>query len=199
MENRNDRLLQKALDGNGGVLVVSAAIADGIPRNAVYDFVKKRELEKVSPGIFMDANEIPDELYLLQARYPKIVFSHDTSLYLHDMSEREPYPISLTVESSYHSDSLSSSGVRIFYVRPEWYDIGIVEVESPGGHPITIYDKERTICDIIRRKAAMDPAAYGYALRRYASSKDKDLVKLGRYAKKMGMEQHVQQAMEVLL
>lgn len=199
MNSKNDRLLQKALDGNGGVLVVSSAIAEGVPRNAIYDFVKKRELEKASPGIFMDTNEIPDELYLLQARYPKVVFSHDTSLYLHDMSEREPYPISLTVESGYHSDTLSSSGVRIFYVKPEWYGIGIVEVESPGGHTIRIYDKERTVCDIIRRKAAMDPAAYGYALRRYASAKDKDLIRLGRYAKTMSMEGRVQQAMEVLL
>lgn len=199
MDNRNDRLLQEILDTNGGVLVASSAITDGIPRNAVYDFVKRRGLEKASPGIFMDADGIPDELYLLQARYPKVVFSHDTSLYLHDMSEHEPYPISLTVESGYHSDSLSNSGARIFYVKPEWYDTGIEEVESPGGHRIRAYDKERTVCDIIRRKAAMDPAAYGYALRRYASAKDKDLVRLNQYAKKMGMEGRVQQAMEVLL
>ena len=45
----------------------------------------------------------PDELYLLQARYPKVVFSHETALYLHDMAEREPVPIVLTVESGYHS------------------------------------------------------------------------------------------------
>ena len=61
------------------------------------------------------------------------------------------------------------------------------------------YDRERTVCDVVRRKAAMDPAAYGYALRRYAASRGKDLAKLGRYAREMGVERQVQQAMEVLL
>ena len=51
----------------------------------------------------------------------------------------------------------------------------------------------------MRRKAAMDPAAYGYVLRRYAASRGKDLARLGRYAKEMGVERQVQQAMEVLL
>ena len=45
----------------------------------------------------------------------------------------------------------------------------------------------------------MDPAAYGYALRRYAASREKDLARLGRYAREMGVERQVQQAMEVLL
>ena len=153
----------------------------------------------MSPGIFVDADVFPDELYLLQARYPKVVFSHETALYLHDMAEHEPVPIALTVESGYHSGSLKDQGVRIFYVKPEWYDLGISEAESPGGHVVRAYDRERTVCDVVRRKAAMDPAAYGYALRRYAASRGKDLAKLGRYAREMGVERQVQQAMEVLL
>ncbi len=73
------------------------------------------------------------------------------------------------------------------------------EAESPGGHIVRAYDRERTVCDVVRRKAAMDPAAYGYVLRRYAASRGKDLARLGRYAKEMGVERQVQQAMEVLL
>lgn len=127
----------------------------------------------------MDADVFPDELYLLQARYPKVVFSHETALYLHDMAEREPVPITLTVESGYHSGSLKDQGVRIFYVKPEWYGLGISEAESPGGHVVRTYDRERTVCDVVRRKAAMDPAAYGYALRRYAAGREKNLARLG--------------------
>ena len=192
MANRSEQRIERLLDENNGVLIVSEAIGSGIPRNAVYDFARERGLEKASPGIFVDADMFPDELYLLQARYPKVVFSHETALYLHDMAEREPVPIVLTVESGYHSGSLKDQGVRIFYVKPEWYGLGISEAESPGGHVVRA-------CDVVRRKAAMDPAAYGYALRRYAASREKDLARLGRYAREMGVERQVQQAMEVLL
>lgn len=98
------------------------------------------------------------------------------------------------MESGYHSEPLKDQGVRIFYVKPEWYGLGISEAESPGGHIVRAYDRERTVCDVVRRKAAMDPAAYGYA-----ASREKDLARLGRYAKEMGVERQVQQAMEVLL
>lgn len=199
MANRNEQKIERLLDENNGVLIVSEAIGSAIPRNAVYDFARERGLEKASPGIFVDADMFPDELYLLQARYPKVVFSHETALYLHDMAEREPIPIAITVESGYHSASLKDQGVRIFYVKPEWYSLGISEAKSPGGHVVRAYDRERTVCDVVRRKAAMDPAAYGYALRRYAASREKDLARLGRYAKEMGVERQVQQAMEVLL
>lgn len=79
-------------------------------------------------------------------------------------------------------------------MKPEWYGLGISEAESPGGHVVRAYDRESTVCDVVRRKAAMDPAAYGYALRRYAASREKDLARLGRYAKEMGAERQVQQA-----
>lgn len=114
-------------------------------------------------------------------------------------AEREPVPIALTVESGYHSASLKNQGVRIFYVKPEWYGLGISEAESLGGHVVRVYDRERTVCDVVRRKAAMDPAAYGYALRRYAASREKDLARLGRYAKEMEVDKQVQQVVEVLL
>ena len=199
MTETSEQRIERFLDENGGVLIASEAIGSGIPRNAVYNFARRQGLEKASPGIFIDPDVFPDELYLLQARYPKVVFSHETALYLHGMAEREPSPVALTVESDYHAGSLKDQGVRIFYVRPEWHSLGVCEVESMGGHTVRAYDKERTVCDTARRKAAMDPAAYGYALRRYAASRDKDLARLGRYAKEMGIERQVQQAMEVLL
>lgn len=199
MRKSSEHRIECLLDQNNGVLIALEAIESGIPRNAVYSFVRERGMEKVSPGIFVDADVFPDEIYLLQARYPRVVFSHETALYLHDMADREPVPIALTVESGYHSESLRNQGVKIFYVKPEWYGLGISEIQSPGGHVVRVYDRERTVCDVVRRKAAMDPAAYGYALRSYAASKKKDLAMLGRYARDMGIESQVQEVMEVLL
>ena len=98
--------------------------------------------------------------------------SRDTALYLHDMADREPVPITLTVDSNCYAGSLADSEARIFYVTPGWHDIGLADFETPGGHMVRSYDPERTVIDIVRCKAAMGPAAYAYALKRYAASKD---------------------------
>ena len=194
-----DGMLNDILERKGGVLTASDASNANVPKKAFYRFIRENELERASHGIYVGPDEIPDELFLLQQRYPKIVFSHQTALWLHDHAEREPLPISLTVDSGYNAGSLSDQGVKIYYVKPDWYGMGLCEAKSPGGHLVRTYDKERTICDMIRRRKAADPAAYRYALRRYAESPGKNLLNLSEYAQKMGIERQVVQAMEVLL
>lgn len=193
------RMLDDILERGGGVLTASDASDANVPKKALYRFIRENELEKTSHGVYVSPDEIPDELYLLQKRYPKIVFSHQTALWLHDLAEREPLPISLTVDSGYNAGSLSDQGVKVYYVKPDWYGMGVCETKSPGGHLVRAYDRERTICDMIRRKKTTDPAAYRYALRRYAGSSEKNLLNLSEYAQRMGIESQVAQAMEVLL
>lgn len=194
-----EELLSDMLERKGGVLTARDASDANIPKKVLYRFIQENELEKASHGVYVSPDEIPDELYLLQQRYPKIIFSHQTALWLHDLAEREPLPISLTVDSNYNAGSLSNQGVKIYYVKPDWYDMGSCEAKSPGGHLVRAYDRERTLCDMIRRRKATDPAAYRYALRRYAGSPDKNLLNLSEYSQRMGIERQVAQAMEVLL
>ena len=61
------------------------------------------------------------------------------------------------------------------------------------------YDKERTICDHIRKRATVDSAVFRQAIRDYARSKDKDLARLSSYARAMNMESRVFEVMEVVL
>ena len=136
---------------------------------------------------------------LLQKRFPKVVFSHESALYLHDLTDREPMPISVTVDSSYNAGPLKAQGARIYYTKPEWYVMGLAEVKTPTGAKVRTYDKERTICDLIRKRAAIDPAVFRQAIRGYARSKDKDLARLSVYARAMSIESRVYEVMEVAL
>ena len=132
-------------------------------------------------------------------RFPKAIFSHDTALYLHGLSEREPVPLSVTVHSNYHSKALRNTGARIYYVKEAWHELGAMTLDSPEGNLVRAYDMERTICDTIRKRSATDPSAFNYAMRKYASSKEKNLRRLGEYSVEMGMEQRVSDVLEVLL
>lgn len=54
------------------------------------------------------------------------------------------------------------------------------------GNKVKVYDKERCICDIIR-----------YSIREYIKRKDKDLIKISKYADKMGIKKEVMDFMEL--
>lgn len=196
---RQTQELDRILEEGDGVITASAAAKAGISKDSFYRYVRNRGLERQSRGIYLSKDALPDEFALLQARFPKAVFSHDTALFLHSLSEREPIPLSVSVESGYNSPSLKGQGVRIHYVKPEWHSMGVVDVKTPDGNLVRAYDKERTICDVIRRRANIDVAEFNYALKSYISSKDKDLVLLSEYARAMNMESRVWDAMGVLL
>lgn len=191
--------LNRILDQGEGLLRFSDAVEKGVPKDAFYRYVRENGLEKQGRGIYLSKDALPDEFALLQARFPKAIFSHDTALFLHGMSEREPIPLSVSVESGYNSPSLKDHGVHIYYVKPEWHGMGVSDVKTPDGNLVRAYDKERTICDVIRRRANADVAEFNYALKSYISSKDKNLARLSEYARAMNMESRVWDAMGVLL
>ena len=64
---------------------------------------------------------------------------------------------------------------------------------------IKVYDIERTICDIIKNKSKIDIEIFTKALKDYAKMTNKDLFKLMKYAKKLGVDKKVREYMEILL
>ena len=163
-----------------------------------YKYVKQKGFEKFAHGIYVSPDTLTDEKYLIQAQFPKAVYSHDAALYLHDLAEYEPIPLTVTVPASYNSGGLVRKGIRVYYVQPEWYALGVMQMPSADGHMLKVYDLERTICDIVRRYDAMDISVFNYAAREYMRRSDKNLVKLGLYASKMHMEKKLRDKMGVL-
>lgn len=72
-------------------------------------------------------------------------------------------------------------------------------MQTPDGNTVRSYDRERTICDLIRKRTSTDPAVFRQAIQSYIRSKNKNLVRLSEYAKAMNMESRVRGVMEVAL
>lgn len=194
-----EELLTKILRDNDGFITFSQANEAGIQKDAFYRYVESQNLQRKARGLYVAQHAVPDEFALLQTRFPKAIYSFDTALFLHGMSEREPLTLSVSVPSNYHSPALESQLVRINYVKPQLADLGICEVKTIEGNTVKAYDKERTICDVISRKSRFDIAEFNYALKSYAATSDKNLSRLSLYAQRMKMETRLWKAMGVLL
>lgn len=199
MPHKHDKILDAILEGNTGIITSAEAQKAGVTRPAFSDYVRRRNLEHAWRGAYIDPSAFPDEMVLLQKRFPKVVFSHETALYLHDLTDHEPIPFTVTVDSGYNAGSLNNQGVRVHYVKPGWYKLGLTEVKTPSGLKVQAYNKERTICDLIRKRANVDPTVFRKAIQDYIRSKDKDLVRLSTYACALNLESRVFDVMEVVL
>lgn len=192
-------LLEKIANENGGVLQTSAVVAMGISKPVLAEFVRKNGFERVSRGIYCSPECWKDDLYLLQLRCPKTVYSHDTALFLLDMTDQEPLKYSVTAKTGYNPSHLSADGVKVFTVKKELFDLGISEAFTPFGHKVAVYDPERTVCDVIRSRNEMEIRSVQDALKRYSRRKDKNLHRLMEYAKLFHIDKRLNQYLEVLL
>jgi predicted transcriptional regulator of viral defense system len=62
----------------------------GIGRHVLSDLVNQAKIERLRPGVYQKAGEISDDFILISSNSKRIVFSHQTALCLHDLSDRTP-------------------------------------------------------------------------------------------------------------
>ncbi len=194
----SDKILEFAK--NNGGYILSKQVKDlGMDSMTLTRLVKKNKLERVSSGYYVLKDELSDDYYKYQLKANNCVFSYNTALFLHDLSDRTPLYFDLTVIKGYNGNLISDNNIILHYVEKNVLDLGIMTIKSPFGMDIKVYDTERTICDIIKSKNKMDIEVFSNALKKYANSKNKDLNKLMKYAKILKIEKKVREYMEVLL
>lgn len=182
-----------------GYLRTHQALAAGVSKPTLAEYVHKRKLERVAQGVYLAENAWPDELYLLCLSNSRLVLSHETALMLHGLTEREPRITSATVKAGYNASHLRKKGIRVYQVKPDIYDMGVVDVQTTFGNTVRAYDMDRTICDILRNKDRMDIQVFQYAMKEYMVSDQKNLSHLMEYAKRLRIETAVRTYTEVML
>lgn len=189
------KLLEESLDGTITAEQVTAA---GLHRSILQEFVARGEIYRFGRGLYVRNNAWEDDFYLLQRKYGRGIYSHDTALYLLGYSDRTPAQYTMTFPKGYNSQSLTQESISIKRVVPENYSLGVIDLQSPSGNPLRVYDLERTLCDILRGSGS-DIQIVGTAMKRYAASKEKDIHKLMQYADQLRVKPKVLRYMEVLL
>ena len=192
-------LLDELVEKGNGYLLTYQVLEKGISKPTLADYVNKRNMERVAQGVYLVEDAWKDELYILHLSNSRIIFSHETALFLHGLMEREPKDISVTVIAGYNATHLRKKGIRVYQVKPEIEELGITDIQTNFGNTVRAYDMERTICDVIRYKEAMDVQVFQYAMKEYMGSTNKNLNHLMTYAKKLHIESAVRTYTEVML
>lgn len=189
-------IIKQIMNINNGILSTRMIEPLNISRQYLSIMENNNAIEKVSRGIYLSPNAFEDSYFSFQQKYKKAIFSHMNALYFYGMTEEFPYNYTVTVPQSYHVDAVNEK-CNVFYVSDDIYEMGIVEVETPNGNKVRAYDKERCICDIIKSRGRMDPEQVKKSIKQYMRSKDKNVVKLSDYAKRMGISEKVMEMVGV--
>ena len=184
---------------NNNMITTAQVVALGFSRALLSKYVKEGLLERGRQGVYILPDSVHDDMYTLTLRTDKIIFSHDTALFLNGLSERTPFEHTVTIPSNSVLSAVLMEECNCYYVKPELYELGIVIKKTTFGNEVRCYNAERTICDLIRSRSRMDEETVISAIKNYATYKDKDLNRLAAYAEKFRVSKILKQYMEVLL
>lgn len=192
-------MVYELLNRNNGIITAKEANSLGVTNKTLQRMNQSEEIEKISAGLYIDPSRMQDEYYLAQYRCKKGIFSHETAFYFHDLSDRTPVQLMMTIPSGYNTRLLKEkTKYKFFYSSEKLHHIGRTMVETPFGQKVYVYDKERTICDCLKKKNQLDVDLVVEALKRYLTTPGADYAKLLKYAEIFNIRELVKNYMEVL-
>ncbi len=183
---------------NNGFLRNKDLVDNNIPSVYLTRLVNNNVIERVSRGLYVRTNSLPDDLVILQNKSKNAIYSNMTALYLYGFSDRLPIKYDITVNSGYNGSLQEVDNVNLFYTKKELLNLGEIVYRLDSGNLIKVYDLERTICDVIKNKNRLNQELVNKALRKYFYSKEKNTLKLYEYAKKMKIYKKVRSVFEIL-
>ena len=189
----------ETIKNNNNMITTAQVIDLGFTRALLSRYVKEGLLERGRQGVYILSDSIHDDMYTLMLRTDKIIFSHDTALFLNDLSERTPFTHSVTIPSNTKLSNILQDECVCYYIKPELHQVGMIFRKTTLGNEVRCYNAERTVCDLLRSRSRIEIQTFQGALKAYARRKDKNLRTLMQYAGMFRVEKILRQYLEVLL
>ncbi len=184
---------------HGGIIETKIAAQHGISKTMLYLLCKENKIHRIVKGQYILPDDLEDELLSISKRSKQIIFSHETALFLHGISDRTPFEHTITAPSGCIPSATLKAECKVYYIKPDLFELGKTALKTPAGNSVPCYNLERTVCDMIRSRNKVGTETFLSALKQYASKPQKDLNKLNSYAKKMRVANILRRYLEVLL
>ena len=193
---KNIEILKNYIENNNGIILASDLKKLNVHKQYLKLLFDEGYVERKEKGVYVKKGKNINDFFLIQQRYKTGIFSHNTALYFYHLTDRTPLKYDMTFKNNIR---VNDEIIEPHYIKQDKYELGIIELELQDKTTIKIYDLERTIIDILRDRNKTDLQIFNTAMKEYMKRKDKNLIKLSKYAKEFKMEKILKKYMEVLL
>ena len=187
------------MTNDGGYVTTAQVTSAGIPRRLLADAVDAGMLVQVARGLYALPETWEDPYYVAQFRFARGVFSDDTALFLHGMTDRIPFHLTMTFPRAYNKTRAKREGIVCRSCADDVLELGLCEVTTCYGNVVRAYDVERTLCDVVRGQRVIDEELVIPAMKAYVRSAWRHPTKLLKYARALGVERKIRTYLRVLL
>ena len=101
---------------NGGIIETKTAAQHGISKAMLYKLCKAEKIHRIVKGQYVLPEDMQDELLSISRRSGKIIFSHETALFLHGISDRTPFEHTVTAPSGCIPSAAIKAECKVYYL-----------------------------------------------------------------------------------
>ena len=194
-------LAKQVIIEKGGIAKSADFVAAGMRAVDIVNMCNAGYLDRIRHGYYQLAEaDSSSEEQLLATLIPKGIVCVESALFHYGYSDFAPRKWSIAVPRSMSRTKLDVDALALqtYYVQSEIYELGRI-TDDFDGVMLSVYDRERTICDCFKYRSRLDNEIFNKALNAYANDTKKNLHNLSVYAKKLRVYKKVTELMEVLL
>lgn len=158
-------------------------------------------IEKVKRGYYHWIEDYgTSEVAIINSLFPDAVFCMETALFYYKYSRQNPAEWNITVDknTSRQRTNIDYPFVKAYRVEPALLSLGetdgIIEFTK-----VRIYDRDRTVCDVLRNMSKIDKEIFNKAIQNYVKDHQKNIPNLMEYAKALRVQKKVNDLIGVWL
>ena len=158
-------------------------------------------IEKIKRGYYHWVEAYDEqEIKIINRLFPDAVLCMDTALFYYHYSDRNPaeWNISIDKNVSRNRTNIDYPFVKTYRIEPALVSLGEMK-GSINGVNVRIYDRDRTICDVLRNMNKMDKEIFNKAIQGYVKDPKKNIPNLMEYAKILRIQKRVKELIGVWL
>ena len=140
--------------------------------------VSNKKYYKIEKGLYSD-KEFVNPLEIILKKYPNAIFTSDSAYYYYDLTDVIPDYFYLATKRT--DSRINDKNVKQIFIPNELFDFGKTQIEIEN-IIINIYNEERMLVELIRKKNIMPFDYYKELITNYRKKSDKlDIYKIQEY------------------
>jgi len=186
-------LVKKEFLNRGGILKTAELKELGLSSRQIKRLIDDGVITKIKRGFYeLTDNIISDEVIVARLFTQAVIFL-ESALYHYGYTDRIPlaWQIAVNKYSKTTQYNIDYPLIEPFYHEPKFLDIGVDKIIIDGVE-IKIYNRDRTICDVLRYEKKLEKEVFNNAVVRYKEDSRKNIRKLFEYAEIFNIKNKVQ-------
>lgn len=177
---------------SGGVLKTSELNQIGLDSRQIKSLIESEKIERIKYGFYTLKDYYPNDEVLIARFFPEAVIFLESALRFYHYIDRIPNSWQIAVEkhsnpTKYDIDYLN---VKAFYIIERYQKLGIKSYNIDNVE-VKIYDRDKSICDLVRYEDKLDPETFSTALKRYIKDDKKNINSLLKYSQELGIREKI--------